>query len=86
MRKPQGFLIETPADGSRATEHDTVTCGHCEYISVVPPGMQPARQCRKCMRYLCRVCYGKISLGGPCVPMEKKLDLYEREPWRYVLR
>ena len=78
MRRPQGFLIEIPHDGSPETTHDTVTCGHCYYVAVVPDGMQPAHQCRRCMRFLCKQCYGKLSLGEACYPGEKRLDDYER--------
>lgn len=78
MRLPQGFLIESPHDGSRETTHDTVTCGHCQRLAIVPPGMQPAHQCRKCMRFLCKGCYGVLSLGQGCTPFEKKVDDYER--------
>ncbi len=78
MRKPQGFLIESPIDGSRETTHDTVTCGHCCRVAVVPAGLQPAHQCRRCMRFVCKACYGRLTMGHACVPMEKKLDDYER--------
>ena len=86
MRLPQGFLIETPIDGSYESTRDTITCGHCEYVATVPPGCEPAHQCRGCMRFLCKICYAKRSLGGACIPFAKKLDLYEKNPGRYILR
>jgi hypothetical protein len=72
MLRPQGYAITTEP-GKPDVEEDTITCGHCNGISFVPAGCQPADTCRMCMRYICEAC---VKLAR-CDPFEKKLERIE---------
>jgi hypothetical protein len=89
MRSPQGYCIIStegafdigePVRRFSASdlEWDCVTCGHCNRMDRVPPGMQPGDMCKGCMRFLCERCYAKWVGGAGCTPFEKRLDAYEK--------
>lgn len=66
----------TGPDGLK--ECDTTTCAHCQRITHIKPGCDPADLgglCKSCMGLICSTCVGKA-----CVPFEKVL---EREEARY---
>jgi len=60
-------------------QHQTksFTCNHCNKVTHLEAGVDPtdtvAWKCTCCSRLVCRVCANK-----PCLPMQEKLDLYER--------
>jgi hypothetical protein len=71
-RRAAGYAISTGPAGS--FEGDTQNCQHCGMHWLVKPGSGTVRGfCTKCMGLTCgaRACH-------ECVPMEKRLDLYER--------
>ena len=70
-RQHRGFFTAGPQ-----TERDTLTCGHCQRIIVVPPGTgvsTPVPFCRSCMSYICTGCNTIAS----CTPWEKRLEAME---------
>ena len=74
MRRAQGYAIVTDATGNH--EADTFTCGHCQKIVTVGPGLPPedfGGFCKVCSSLICKHC-----VGLPCVPWEKKMELIER--------
>ncbi len=57
------------------TERDTFTCIHCNKVVTVKPFApmdEFGSMCRNCMKMVCHEC-----ADGPCVPFEKKLEMYE---------
>lgn len=74
MRRPQGYAVWRHGnDGNAFKEHDTILCGHCSLIDLVPPGAHPADRCLMCMRFICGQCAGKAE----CRPFEKHLEAIE---------
>lgn len=87
MRRPQGYA--TVVGESVFIEHDSISCGHCNQIVFVKPGMGstvyvfpqlegPAKEeagamCRQCMRAICLTCYAK----GRCLPLERRIEQME---------
>lgn len=71
--RPHGIVVVTDPDG-KTIERDTLRCCHCQHVWVVVPGSGRRRGfCTRCMGPTC---------GNPkcdaCVPIEKRLDLYEK--------
>lgn len=77
MRNPHGYLtIIEP--GKPIVEHDTVTCCHCNRVTVIKHGCKPDELggfCQLCMGYTCPEC----AKEGTCSPFEKKLEQMESE-------
>lgn len=93
--KAEGYsIINSP--GERAIEHDTFTCGHCNFITFtkgIGSKMQvvviqndqsvtvkDAGFCRKCWRYICPRCE-----NFDCTPLEAKLDAEEKQARKLIL-
>jgi hypothetical protein len=57
-------------------EEHSFTCKHCARVTFVKAGCDPADlggRCTCCDALICKECVGK-----PCLPLEKKIDMYER--------
>lgn len=57
-------------------EEHSFTCKHCNRVTFVRAGCDPTElggRCTCCDALICKRCVGK-----PCLPLEKRLDLYER--------
>lgn len=70
----RGMLIYSGPEGERQAE--TFTCGHCNYVTLVPPRMDPADMggfCRMCTRLICAGCANAMT----CDVIEKKLERSE---------
>ena len=81
MRNPQGYGILTDPSLSQPVEHDTTTCSHCGYVTIVKPLCDPADlggYCKICDHLICRNCYDKVMKGGGCTPWEKRMDIAEK--------
>lgn len=87
MLRPHGSLrIET---GGRLDEHDTITCGHCNRVYVVPHKAEetdarpPAQFCYTCKQAVCPACMRQPPRRDRdgnvvyCVPFQKRLDAVE---------
>lgn len=74
ITRPQGLATFTDPDG--LTEFDTYTCGHCQFITLVPAKADPTLMgglCKICMRLVCSKCADK----GYCEPWEKAMEKQE---------
>lgn len=61
-------------------ERDGVVCSHCQHVYHVGPKQDPAEIggfCTGCMELICKSCAHARSMGGPCIPWEKQMDLIE---------
>lgn len=57
-------------------EEHSFTCKHCNRVTFVKAGCDPVDlggRCTCCDALICKHCVGK-----PCMPLERRLDLYER--------
>lgn len=58
-------------------EMKSFTCNHCNRVTFVDSGVDPtdtiAWKCTCCSKLVCKNCASK-----PCVPLQDKLDFYER--------
>lgn len=73
-RRDQGLAEWTGPDGRSVSCH-TVTCCHCNDVTVIPPGAAAddcGGFCTMCMLPTCRACAGKS-----CAPFEKQLEAIE---------
>lgn len=85
MLKPQGYGV-TKIDGVVVEEQDTWTCGHCNSVRFVKPGIiVDAIKCTRCDRYCCApgecsVVFNDVTgrLEGGCFPFERQLEIVER--------
>lgn len=75
MRNAQGNMLVMDPNGTK-TEHDTITCGHCNGVHVMAPkdAYGVGRYCTLCARHLCPGC-AQIE---KCTPFEKRLEAIER--------
>lgn len=89
MPKPGGYI--TVVDPDRPLlELDTITCRHCQAVTVLKPGSGgtvylmsdglrtvevPGAFCRLCMAAVCPTC----GDAGTCTPWEARLDAMERQ-------
>jgi uncharacterized protein CbrC (UPF0167 family) len=90
MRNPGGYAVITSPDPTPVNfdrfraerisagtfEADTFTCVHCNRVMHVKPRApmdEFGSMCRNCMKMVCPRC-----ADGPCVPFEKKLEMWER--------
>lgn len=61
--------------GEGTTEVDTFQCCHCSrhmHVKPFAPMDEFGSMCRNCMKMVCPWC-----ADGPCVPFEKKLEIWE---------
>lgn len=75
MRNAGGYAVWT---GDDVVERDTFTCSHCQFVTVVAPGADPASCggfCRLCMKLICGPCADK----GECSPFMKRCEQMEEE-------
>ena len=71
--RPHGTIIITDPALNAEIHMDTLHCCHCQRCWVVAPGSGKRRGfCLKCNRVTC----GAPGCGD-CVPIEKRLELYE---------
>lgn len=71
--KPSGWIHQFNGD-ARDAEMDTKCCCHCGMHWIVKPGSGNIRGfCTGCNDHTC----GNPDCD-PCMPMEKRLDLYEK--------
>lgn len=57
-------------------EIDSMTCGHCNFVTKIKPLCDPADAgglCKQCMRLICKGCARTMR----CDPIEKKLERAE---------
>jgi hypothetical protein len=77
LRRPAGHVIVC---GDASFTADTAQCVHCGQHWEYKPGSGE-------MRGFCQRCMG-MTCGGPncrdCMPMEKRLDLYEKGKIRFL--
>jgi hypothetical protein len=74
MRNPHGYLVINDPD-KPLVEYDTVTCCHCNKVTIIPHRCDPSELggfCTMCMGYTCKDCADK-----DCTPFEKKLEQME---------
>lgn len=77
MLRPHGVVHASGCDGPEFTR-DTVMCGHCNKHGVFRPGCgKRLGKCLKCMSTLCPDCAKQAETSGECLPLEKRLDLFE---------
>lgn len=73
-----GYLVEQGP--GLLKENDTATCGHCQFVMVLPPAPQGkiivrvASPCGMCGKFICDRCKAK----GICDPWEKQMERMER--------
>jgi hypothetical protein len=87
FRQPHGYLVSTDPDpikskGQRAVvEQNTLTCGHCGSLVVVPamckPEDMPYDLCWGCRRNICAKCTGIRNQTLKCDVIENKLERME---------
>jgi hypothetical protein len=87
LSQPKGYLITTDPDPTRSkgqkavVENDTVTCGHCGAIKIIPPMCKPAdmpvTQCFGCRRFICLNCDDIRVRTLTCDVIENKLERAE---------
>lgn len=73
-RREQGVAEWTHADGKRVT-CQTVTCCHCNNVTIIPARAQPedcGGFCLRCMLPTCKACADK-----GCTPFERELERVE---------
>jgi hypothetical protein len=79
MRSARGWLcIADPDAGTQ--EADTSTCAHCQRITVIKAGADPATlggYCRQCDALVCQRC-----VGGDCLPFLKQIEAMEERYYR----
>jgi hypothetical protein len=69
VRKPHGAVV---MDGNHVA--DTLTCCHCGKMWIPVKGSGKVRGfCTKCNDVTCG-----LECLGLCIPMEKRLDMYEK--------
>lgn len=69
-------IITDPASG-QPEEVDSLTCGHCGAVTWMKPfqgGEAMGGRCTCCDHFICLKCVGK-----GCLPMQKRLDEFERK-------
>ncbi len=75
MRNPGGYGVAFGPDATH--EHDTFTCGHCQFVVIVPAKTRDPADlgglCKICMALVCPKCYGKNA----CTPWEKQMEVSE---------
>lgn len=70
----RGYFEFNGPDGQTVVE--SFTCGHCNFVTQVPPRMDPADMggfCRMCTRLICAGCASAMT----CDVIEKKLERAE---------
>lgn len=73
MLRPHGTVIVTDGDGPEM-QRDTVMCAHCGKHGIYRPGCgRNLGYCAKCHGPVC----GTSGCSDECLPLEKRLDLYE---------
>lgn len=79
MRNAQGYAHTWDREtGAVLSERDTFTCHHCNKVVHVKPMCPPedlGGHCCVCDRLICKECNYLRSLGKPCVPFMKRLDM-----------
>lgn len=76
-----GYLLQVSFEGKK-TEHDTITCAHCNRIVILVPKKECFGTCLMCYKPICLNC----TKVGKCLPFEEKLNRIEaRDQYlRYV--
>ena len=75
-RRQLGYAVITDPAFGQPEEVDSMTCGHCGTVVWMKPfqdGSAMGGHCTCCDKYICLTCVGK-----GCLPMKKRLDLWER--------
>jgi hypothetical protein len=73
VRNPGGYLQIT--EDGRVREHDSMTCGHCNRVTIIKARQKPediGGLCKICMGLICSAC-----VGEPCVTLERRLEAAE---------
>ena len=74
MLRPGGYAYLFDDRGT-LKERDTFTCFHCNSVKHLKPFCSASDlggHCRICDKDICAKC-----VGGPCIPFEKKLEIWE---------
>jgi hypothetical protein len=75
-KKAEGIAVTTMPYGE-VTECQTFTCGHCQAIVKVQPGIGSASDgtglCKVCMSMVCKRC----NAAGKCTPWEEQMEKIE---------
>lgn len=75
MSRREGGAIEWTYPAGRTFTRPTLTCAHCNRITIIEQGTRAddcGGFCMCCMKPTCTQCAGK-----PCTPFERKLEEYE---------
>lgn len=74
----KGYLqIDNRASGGTLQEYNTLTCGHCNCITVLNPERKRARgYCQKCHAYTCDAAVCRVD----CNPIQQGLELILKYP------
>lgn len=71
----EGGVIEWTHIHGRTHTRPTMTCAHCNRVTIIEVKARPddcGGFCMCCMKPICKDCAGK-----PCTPFEKRLEEYE---------
>jgi hypothetical protein len=87
MLRPGGYFVSTDPDPTKSrgqsavVESDSITCGHCNRIVLVPPMCKPQDMtyalCWGCRRHICLACDTERARTMTCDVIEKKLERWE---------
>lgn len=87
MLRPGGYFVSTDPDPTKSqgqtavTEKDTITCGHCNGLVLVPamckPEDMPYALCWGCRRHICLACDEIRTRTLKCDVIENKLERWE---------
>lgn len=78
MLRPHGTVAVVGGDGPEY-QRDSVMCGHCNRHGLYQPGCgAKLGKCQSCGQTVCPDCARiEESRVGPCLCLERRLDLYE---------
>lgn len=99
MLKAEGYSLITDP-GQRAVEHDTITCGHCGFITFTAPGRAgdpprlaviqfdnsvTMREVHRCRKCWRFVCPKCEKNVFECTPLEAKIEAEENAYRKLIL-
>jgi hypothetical protein len=73
VKRLGGQLISAGPDATVA--QDTLTCVHCNRVTMIQPGQVSGGYCAMCHALICEACVAT----GRCEPFEAKLETWERK-------
>lgn len=80
--KHYGYIKnDDTASGGKVTEHDILTCAHCQKLILKSQWETKGGWCWKCGKHVCFGCAEKTKVEG-CLPWRKRIDTYLEEKAR----